>query len=50
MSTIRDASLAPAGKMKIDWVRRHMPVLNELAKDFRQSKPFTGLRIAICLR
>jgi adenosylhomocysteinase len=49
VSTIRDASLAPAGKMKIDWVREHMPVLNELAKDFRQSKPFTGLRIAICL-
>ncbi|HZK25489.1 MAG TPA: adenosylhomocysteinase [Oscillospiraceae bacterium] len=49
MSTIRDANLAPSGKLKINWVREHMPVLNELAQGFRQTKPFTGLRIAICL-
>ncbi len=49
MSTIRDRSLAPEGKLKIDWVREHMPVLNELASEFRQSKPFAGLRVAVCL-
>lgn len=49
MSTIRDINLAPEGKLKIDWVREHMPVLNELAREFRQAKPFSGLRIAICL-
>ena len=48
MSTIRDLSLAPAGKLKINWVREHMPVLNALAEEFRTTKPF-GLRIAICL-
>jgi len=49
VSTIRDLSLAPAGKLKINWVREHMPVLNALAEEFRTTKPFAGLRIAICL-
>jgi adenosylhomocysteinase len=49
MSTIRNTNLAAEGKLKIDWVREHMPVLNELAAEFRQSKPFAGLRVAICL-
>lgn len=49
MSTIRNPNLAPDGKLKIDWVSHHMPVLNELAAEFRQTKPFAGLRVAICL-
>ncbi|MDW7652458.1 MAG: adenosylhomocysteinase [Bacillota bacterium] len=49
MSTIRNPNLAPDGKLKIDWVRDHMPVLNELADEYRESKPFAGLRVAICL-
>lgn len=49
MSTIRDFNLAPEGKLKISWVSEHMPVLNEVAAEFRQTKPFMGLRVAICL-
>lgn len=49
MSTIRNPNIAPDGKLKIDWVSQHMPVLNELANEFRQTKPFSGLRVAICL-
>ncbi|MBT9142581.1 MAG: Adenosylhomocysteinase [Dehalococcoidia bacterium] len=49
MSTIRNPNFAPGGKLKIDWVSQHMPVLNELANEFRQTKPFAGLRVAICL-
>lgn len=49
MNTIRDPKLAPEGKLKIDWVKRHMPVLNELAREFRETKPFAGLRVSICL-
>ena len=30
MSDIRDASLAPSGGRKIDWVRAHMPVLESI--------------------
>jgi adenosylhomocysteinase len=49
LSTIRNPNLAADGKLKIDWVKEHMPVLNELAAQFRESKPFAGLRVAICL-
>ncbi len=49
MNTIRDAALAPGGRLKIDWVREHMPVLRGLAGEFKTTKPFAGLRVAICL-
>jgi adenosylhomocysteinase len=49
MSTIRNPNLAPDGKLKIDWVKEHMPVLNELAAEYRETKPFAGLRVSICL-
>lgn len=49
MSTIRNLALAPQGHLKINWVREHMPVLNEVAREFRQTKPFSGVNIAICL-
>lgn len=44
---VRDIKLAPGGKLKIDWVKEHMPVLNELRKDFEINKPFAGKRIAV---
>jgi len=49
LSTIRDAALAPEGRLKIEWVRKHMPVLSSLAEEFGRTKPFAGLRVAICL-
>ncbi len=49
MSSIRERSLAPQGKEKMDWVREHMPVLKGLEESFRKSTPFRGLRIAVCL-
>ncbi len=49
MSIIRNERLADAGLEKIKWVKEHMPVLSELANDFSRSKPFSGLRVAICL-
>ncbi|MHB1651164.1 MAG: adenosylhomocysteinase [Desulfitobacteriaceae bacterium] len=48
-STIRDISLAPQGQKKIDWVANHMPVLNNLRREFEREKPFAGKRIVICL-
>ena len=47
MSIIRDASLAPEGRKKIEWVRSFMPALSEIEKQFEQEKPFAGLRIAV---
>ena len=48
-SKIRNIDLAPQGKLKLDWVKAHMPLLNEVKKQFEADQPFKGLRIAICL-
>ena len=47
MSRIADISLAPSGEIKINWVERNMPVLRALGEDFKKTKPFKGLRIAL---
>jgi len=49
MSIIRDASLAPAGIKKIEWVKGFMPVLTQIKEQFEKDQPFKGMRIAICL-
>ena len=46
---VKDISLAPQGKKKIDWVQRHMPVLEHIKKKFREEKPFEGITIGSCL-
>ena len=33
--------------MKIKWVERNMPVLRGIGEDFRRTKPFAGLRVAL---
>ncbi len=47
MSRIKDASYAPSGLKKIEWVRSFMPALSEIEKRFEREKPFAGLRIAV---
>lgn len=48
-SVIRDIGLAPGGRLKIDWVREHMPVLNAIRKEFEKDKPFKGVRVALSI-
>ncbi|MFC7442318.1 adenosylhomocysteinase [Laceyella putida] len=48
-SIIRDASLAPAGRLKMDWAREHMPVLNRLRERLSVEKPLAGKKVAISL-
>ncbi|WP_217596142.1 adenosylhomocysteinase [Cohnella sp. GbtcB17] len=48
-SIIRDPSLAPEGKLKIDWASAHMPVLNRIREQFAKELPFKGLKVAISL-
>lgn len=48
-SVIRDAGLVPSGQMKIDWVSRYMPVLNEIRHEFEGTRPFAGIRIGLCI-
>ncbi|MBR0353699.1 MAG: adenosylhomocysteinase [Oscillospiraceae bacterium] len=47
MSRIADIALAPSGEVKINWVERNMPVLRSLGEDFRKTRPFAGLRVAL---
>ena len=49
VSIIRDISLAPSGKNKIEWVRRNCPLLRSLEADFSKDKPFAGKRIALSI-
>jgi adenosylhomocysteinase len=46
---VKDLGLAPAGKLKIEWADRQMPVLRQIRARFEQEKPLTGLRVAACL-
>lgn len=46
---VRDIKLAPYGKLKIDWVKEHMPVLNEIRRDFEKTQPFKGVRVAVSI-
>ncbi len=47
MSIIKDPSLAPSGRKKIEWVRSFMPALTQIEKQFEKDQPFKGLRIAV---
>lgn len=47
MSEIRNPQIWESGELKIDWVRHHMPLLRGLEKEFKATRPFDGLRIAL---
>lgn len=44
---IRDMSLAPLGRQKIEWVKNNMPILNGLEEQLSQEKPFAGVKISL---
>ena len=46
-SIIKDISLAPSGRNKIEWVRNNMPILAEIEKDFVKEKPFDGKHVLV---
>lgn len=46
---VRDIELHPEGRLKIDWVRAHMPVLNVLREEFEREQPFRGVRVAMSI-
>jgi adenosylhomocysteinase len=45
---IKDISLAPKGKQRIEWAGREMPVLQQIRDRFAQEKPFAGIRLVAC--
>jgi len=46
---IRDINLAPAGRLRIEWAEREMPVLRLIRERFQDEKPLKGARLAACL-
>ncbi len=46
---VHDLALAPAGKWRIDWADRQMPVLSAIRERFESERPLSGLRISACL-
>ena len=46
---IKDRSLAKKGKLRIEWAKKDMPVLNLIEERFAKEKPLQGLRIGCCL-
>jgi S-inosyl-L-homocysteine hydrolase len=49
MSKVKDMALADEGIRKIEWVQKHMPVLEHIKKEFERTKPFEGITIGSCL-
>ena len=46
---ISSPELASQGHQKIEWVRRNMPILNQLEDQFAQERPFAGKRVTVCI-
>ncbi len=46
---VADLSLAPEGKLRIEWADRQMAVVRSIRERFEAEKPLTGQRIGACL-
>lgn len=46
---IKDKSLAPKGKLRIEWADKQMPVLRMIRERFEKEKPLAGLKMSCCL-
>ncbi|MFW6135680.1 MAG: adenosylhomocysteinase [Chloroflexota bacterium] len=46
---VRDLDLAPAGRRRIEWAEREMPVLRLIRGRFDEEKPLSGVRVSACL-
>jgi adenosylhomocysteinase len=46
---VQDLDLAPAGRRRIEWAEREMPVLRLIRERFKKEKPLAGVRLSACL-
>jgi adenosylhomocysteinase len=46
---VKDLSLAAAGKARIEWADKDMPVLASIRERFEKVKPLEGMRVSACL-
>jgi adenosylhomocysteinase len=45
---VKDLSLAPQGKQRIEWAGREMPVLQQIRDRFAKEQPLAGIRLVAC--
>lgn len=45
---LKDINLADEGKQRIEWARRHMPVLGKIKEQFEKEKPLEGINVVAC--
>ncbi|MDO8690183.1 MAG: adenosylhomocysteinase [Dehalococcoidia bacterium] len=48
-SDVKNLSLAPKGKLRIEWAEMEMPVLRLIRERFQKEQPLKGLRLSACL-
>ncbi|HSL91099.1 MAG TPA: adenosylhomocysteinase [Candidatus Limnocylindrales bacterium] len=46
---VKDLRLARAGRDRIEWAKKDMPVLRSIGERFAKEKPLKGVRVAACL-
>ncbi len=46
---VKDMKLAEAGRNRIEWAAREMPVIKLIAERFKKQQPLKGVKIAACL-
>ncbi len=46
---VKDPSLAPQGRLQIEWAEAHMPVLMKIREKFSSELPLKGVRVAASL-
>lgn len=46
---VKDIGLAEEGRKRIEWAKRHMPVLELIREQYKESEPLNGVNVAACL-
>lgn len=46
---VKDITLAPKGKLRIEWADNQMPVLKSIRERFAREKPLAGKKVSCCL-
>lgn len=46
---VKDLSLAPKGRLRMEWAELEMPVLRLIRERFAREKPLQGIRLSACL-
>lgn len=46
---VKEESLSPQGKLKIEWAERQMPVVSIIRHQFEKDQPLKGITVSACL-